>query len=148
MTARIALMSTTAVIALAGPAGAQGLGDAAEEVLTEQSCRALAGGTVGVTDEATGHTVDSPDAYPVEPAAGVPVSWAEAPKELALPREFPLRTTTETFNRRYSFVTRRGAIYVRSREDDANPWRELPLPDCLAGRVAEISADDDEMIAL
>ena len=103
---------------------------------------------MGVTDEAIGHTVDSPDAYPVEPGAGVPASWPEAPAELKLPLEFPLRTTTETFNRRYSFVTRGGTIYVRSREDTTAPWRELPLPACIAGRVAAISADDDEMIAL
>ena len=148
MLARTVLTAAVAALALSGSAAAQGLEDAAEEVAVEQSCRVLAGGTVGVTDEAIGHTVDSPDAYPVEPAAGVPSSWPEAPAELELPLDFPLRTTSETFNRRYSFVTRGGAIYVRSREDAANAWRELPLPACIAGRVAEISVDDDELIAL
>ena len=147
-TGRISLIAAGTTLALAASAAAQGLEGAAEEVLVEQSCRALAGGTVGVTDEAIGHTVDSPDSYPVEPGAGVPANWPEAPPELKLPVEFPLRTTTETFNRRYSFVARGGAIYVRSREETTTPWRELPLPPCIAGRVAAISADDDEMIAL
>ena len=31
---------------------------------------------------------------------------------------------------------------------DAVGWREVPLPDCLAGRVASISADDDELVAI
>src|SRR5437762_2217529 len=58
-----------------------------------------------------------------------------------------LRTQTESFNRLYEFATRRGAIYVRSR-DEAGPWRTLPLPLCFDGHVGSISLDDDEMIAL
>ena len=145
---RIAVAAATAALGLAVPAAGQNVENLAEEVAAEQSCRALAGGTVGVFDEGIGHTVDSPDAYPVEPAAGVPTSWALAPAELGLPLKFPLRSTTETFNRRYSFVLRGGRIYVRSREDATSPWREMPLPACFAGRVSAISVDDDEMIAL
>ena len=120
---RVAVATTTATIALAVPAAGQNVENLADEVAAEQSCRALAGGTVGAFDEAIGHTVDSPDAYPVEPGAGVPASWAPAPAELRLPREFPLRTTNETFNRRYSFAPRAGRIYVRSEDATARGGR-------------------------
>jgi hypothetical protein len=58
-----------------------------------------------------------------------------------------LRSPTESFNRLYEFATRGGRIYVRAR-DGNGPWRQLPLPLCFDGRVASISLDDDELIAL
>ena len=36
---------------------------------------------------------------------------------------------------------------MRAREA-GGPWRQMPLPLCFAGRVASISLDDDELIAL
>jgi hypothetical protein len=122
-------------LALASPAFAQDPGAPLEEGLREQSCRSLQGGTAG-----------APDHVPAEPGAGLPPTWAEAPAGL-LPERVFLRTPAETFNRRYEFATRSGAIYGRAR-DGAGPWRELPLPLCFAGRVASISLDDDELIAL
>lgn len=145
-------MRAGVVIALAllvaAPAAAQDLTNTAQEGAREQSCRALAAGTVGGTDQATGNVLQSPDAYPVEPDQGVPAVWPAAPAALKLPLAFPLRTTTETFNRRYAFATRGGQIYARSREDATSPWRQVPVPPCFAGRVLRISADDDELIAL
>lgn len=141
-------LAAALVIALAGPAAAQDPTVPAQEGAVEQSCRSLAGGTVGSTDQVVGTTGGAPNEVPVEPSAGVPPTWSPAAQSLKLPLSFPLRTATETFNRRYAFVTRGGTIYVRARDDATGPWRELPLPLCFAGRVATISADDDEMIAL
>ena len=135
-----------ALAAPAAPAVAQsGLPGVAEEGAREQSCRALAAGTVGATDQATAGQEQAADPTP---STGLPATWPEAPAALKLPREFPLRTTHETFNRLYSFVTRGGRIYARPRTDGTSAWRELPLPPCFDGRVSAISADDDEMIAL
>jgi hypothetical protein len=39
-------------------------------------------------------------------------------------------------------------LYVSHVGGGAEGWREVPLPDCLAGRVASISADDDELVAI
>ena len=108
-----------------------------DESVREQSCKSLQGGSAGLPDQA-----------PAEPAGGIPVTWAEAPAGLALPKRVYLRTQTESFNRLYEFAARRGAIYVRSRDAEAEPWRTLPLPACFDGLVASISLDDDEMIAL
>ena len=74
-----------------------------------------------------------------------PAIWPEATTKL--PAEVPLRTETTTYNRLYEFVTAQGQIYGRPR-GSKDVWRQLPLPLCFAGRVASISLDDDEMIAL
>ncbi len=77
---------------------------------------------------------------------GFPSAGRRPPPGL-LPRQVYLRTETEGFNRLYEFATRRGEIFARLRRGD-QPWRRLPLPACFAGRVEQISVDDDEMIAL
>jgi hypothetical protein len=122
-------------LALAPVAQAQDPGETVGEGAAEQSCRALAGGTAGL-----------PDQVPAEVGGELPASWPEAPGAL-LPERVHLRTETETFNRLYEFATRGGTIYGRTR-GGAEPWRELPLPACFAGRVGSISLDDDEMVAL
>ena len=122
-------------LALAPVAAAQDPGGPAGEGAAEQSCRALVGGTAGLPDQA-----------PAEPAGELPQSWPEAPAGL-LPDRVHLRTQTESFNRLYEFALRAGTIYGRTR-GGAEPWRELPIPLCFAGRVASISLDDDEMVAL
>lgn len=142
-----ALVAVVLAVGLSGPAAAQDPTVPVQEGAKEQSCRTLAAGTVGATDQVVGMTGSAPNQVP-DSGMGVPATWAEAPAALKLPLAFPLRTQTETFNRRYAFVTRGGAIYVRSRADSTGPWRELPVPPCFAGRVASISLDDDEMIAL
>jgi hypothetical protein len=121
-------------LALAPGALAQEPTGPVEEGAREQSCRALQGGTAG-----------APDHVPVESGGGLPATWAEAPPGL-LPERVFLRTSSETFNRRYEFARRKGSIYGRAR--GGGTWRELPLPACFAGRVASISVDDDELIAL
>ena len=122
------------VLAGAPAAAAQSPGDLIDEGLREQSCRSLQGGTAGAPDQA-----------PAEPGAGVPVTWPEGPA--GLPASVFLRTPAQSFNRRYEFALLAGRVYVRARMAAA-PWRELPLPLCFAGRVASISVDDDELVAL
>ncbi len=113
------------------PAWAQ---DPVSEGVRQQSCQALTASTVGLPDQT------SADGGP-----GITAAWPQAPA--GLPAAVPLRTQRETFNRRYEFVTRGGSIYGRNRSS-GDPWRALPLPACFAGRVASISVDDDELLAL
>lgn len=101
----------------------------------EQSCNALTGGTAGLPDQA-----------PADEGPGITAAWPEAEVE-GLPESVPLRTQTETFNRRYEFVTRDGRLFGRNR-DAGDPWREMALPLCFAGRVRSLSLDDDELIAI
>src|SRR3954452_10264136 len=131
---RDVVLAAVAALAIALPATTAAQGPV-EEGAVEQSCRSLTGGSAGAPDEVA-----------AEPGSGIPATWPAAPAGL-LPRRLDLRTSTETFNRRYEFVTRGGNIYGRNR-GDSGPWRELPLPLCFAGRVTSIAVDDDEMIAL
>jgi hypothetical protein len=98
-----------------------------------------------------GGTVNSRDLVPASeiPEAGTTAGWPAAPAGL-LPQTVALRGPTETFNSRYQFATRDGNLYVRRASGVADPdgWRQMPLPSCLDGRVATISADDDELIAI
>jgi hypothetical protein len=132
---RRAIATVALVLAAVPPALAQAPDLPVDESVREQSCKSLQGGTAGVPDQA-----------PAGPVGGIPATWPEAPAGL-LPSHVYLRTQTETFNRLYEFATRKGAIYVRARDETA-PWRTLPIPLCFDGRVASISLDDDEMIAL
>ena len=129
--------SAAAVAALLLPSAAiaQDPADPVHEGAVEQSCKSLQGGTAGL-----------PDHVPAESGAEPPATWPEAPPGL-LPSEVDLRTPSESFNRLYEFATREGRIYVRAREANG-PWRQMPLPLCFDGRVASISLDDDELIAL
>lgn len=108
--------------------------DPVTEAVRQQSCNALVASTVGL-----------PDQVPADGGPGITAAWPAAPA--GLPESVPLRTETETFNRRYEFVTRDGAIHGRNR-GSGDPWRTLPLPACFAGRVAAIAVDDDELVAL
>lgn len=67
-----------------------------------------------------------------------------------LPAQIHFKTPTESFNRRYQFLTRGGRLYFKSnteRTGIVQAWKELSLPRCFAGDVHEISLDDDELIA-
>lgn len=108
--------------------------------------RAIAAGALGQSCDAVYQAEPPQPAEPAGGAPGLPSGWPKAPAGL-LPDRVHLRTLREGFNRLYDFATRRGRIYGRLREGD-HPWRRLPLPGCFAGRVAQISVDDDEMIAL
>lgn len=130
-----AVLAATLAVAFGPPASAQDLGEVAGEVLREQSCLLLAVSTVGL-----------PEIVDLPAGGNIPSSWREAPPGL-LPERVNFRTETESFNRLYEFATRDGLIYVRKR-GAGGPWREIPLPPCFSGRVASISVDDDELIAL
>jgi hypothetical protein len=106
------------------------------EGVREQSCKALAASSAGLPDQA-----------PADGDTGALQALPAAPAGL-LPAEINLRTQQESFNRRYSFATRAGTIYAQSRTGDNRSWHELALPPCFAGRVASLSVDDDELIAL
>lgn len=67
--------------------------------------------------------------------------------QAALPAQVYFRTTAETFNRRWSFATRDGRLFVKEAAAEGG-WRALTLPGCLEGRVAGVSADDDEVMTI
>jgi hypothetical protein len=116
---------------------ASGAPDASQRL----SCAALAGGTAGGPDVPGASALpDLGDAALNTPAVAG-----------ALPDRVWLRSTTDTFNRRYYFAARGGQIYFKpnvERTGTDGSWRALPLPPCFAGDVQAISADDDEMLAI
>ena len=68
-----------------------------------------------------------------------------------LPDRIHLRSTTQTYNRRYWFVLDGGQIYYKSNAEQTEieqPWAPLPTPPCFDGDVQGISVDDDELIAI
>ncbi|WP_431971930.1 hypothetical protein [Nocardia sp. bgisy134] len=89
-------------------------------------------------------TVGSPEVAVDESTAGLE---ALAPAAVDLPEQVWFRTTAESFNRRWTFATREGNVYVKEAAAQAG-WRTVELPGCLAGRVAGVSADDDEVMAI
>ncbi|MGW5318128.1 hypothetical protein [Nocardia thailandica] len=90
-------------------------------------------GTVGTPEPAADDTDTGLDAF--------------APATVELPGVVDFRGTTASFNRRWAFATRDGAVFVKPAAAQGG-WREVPLPGCLAGRVAGISADDDEVVVV
>src|SRR3954447_19120898 len=102
---RRAIGAVAIVLAAATGARAQSPDLPVDESVREQSCKSLQGGTAGMPDQA-----------PAGPIGGIPATWGEAPAGL-LPEHVHLPTGTETFNRLYEFATRRGAIYVRARNE-------------------------------
>jgi hypothetical protein len=134
MRVRVAVL----MVALLVPAraAAQGLPEAIEEGLREQSCRALVAGSGG-----------APEEFAADPASTeLPPIWAEAPPGL-VPARVDLRTPTTSFNRLYQFALAAGRLYSRGR-GSSTPWRQVPLPACFDGRLTGIAVDDDELIAL
>jgi hypothetical protein len=114
-----------------------------DPALAERSCAELSGGTAGSHE---------PLRLPRQRDRGnglAPGARSGAPR--GLPDVVPFKTGTETLNRRYWWVAHRGRVWFRSNEERTGirqPWRELPLPPCFYGRVGEIAADDDELIAI
>ncbi len=108
-------------------------------------CPALAGGTVGLPESA-----DEPGRRGVDQGNPLKAGDAsDAPK--TLPTQVIFRSTTQTYNRRYQFAVARGTIWYKSNTAVTHirePWAHLPVPSCFEGKVAQISADDDEMIAV
>lgn len=58
-----------------------------------------------------------------------------------------LRGTQQSFNPLYEFKVVEGHIAVRTRQADSR-WHWINLPGCLEGKVAGISADDDELVII
>ncbi|RNL62142.1 hypothetical protein EFK50_10080 [Nocardioides marmoriginsengisoli] len=108
-------------------------------------CPDLAGGTIG-TGESPGQSgrsgVDE----------GNPLRAGDASKApRTLPRQVVFRSSTQTFNRRFQFAIARGTIWYKSNTASTGirePWAHLKVPPCFEGRVAGISVDDDELIAI
>ncbi|MFI9505709.1 hypothetical protein [Nocardia sp. NPDC052566] len=76
-----------------------------------------------------------------EGLAGLPAFAGDAP------RSVELRTQTTQFNNYWEFALVDHALLARPR-GAAEPWRYAPLPDCLRGKLAGISVDDDELAAV
>ena len=134
-TGAIAIAVASVALAAPTPASAQHQGPV-EEGVREQSCRQLEASSAG-----------APDQSAQDQDSGALDALPPAPENL-LPPDIHLRTQTDSFNRRYAFATRDGALYVQRRGTGNRTWRALPLPPCFAGRVKSISVDDDELIAL
>ncbi|MRH92473.1 hypothetical protein GFY24_34495 [Nocardia sp. SYP-A9097] len=90
-------------------------------------------GTVGTPEPGADPSIAGLEAFPVADAA--------------LPAQVDFRTATETFNRRWSFAARDGGLFVKEAAAQGG-WRSMALPGCLAGQVAGVSADDDEIMVV
>lgn len=89
-------------------------------------------------------TVGTPEVTVDESTAGLA---ALAPAAVDLPERIHFRTPTDSFNRRWTFANRDGHVYVKESAAQGG-WRTVALPGCLEGRVAGVSADDDEVMMI
>ncbi|WP_405150825.1 hypothetical protein OG308_14545 [Nocardia salmonicida] len=89
-------------------------------------------------------TVGTPEVTVDESTAGLAAFTSAT---VALPEQVHLRTTTESFNRRWTFAARDGQVYVKEAAA-LGGWRTVALPGCLAGTIAGVSADDDEVMMI
>jgi hypothetical protein len=122
-----------------------GLLGAAASQLSPRECPELTGGTAGVPERTTPPGQLVPDRGNGL-GRGDPTS---APA--SLPRAIYLRSTRATYNRRYWFIVHGGHIYFKSNAEVTGirqPWAPLSTPGCFDGKVAGISVDDDELLAV
>jgi hypothetical protein len=88
------------------------------------------------------------------PPEGVPLGnpWSASYGDPGpLPERVDLKTNTESYNRRYYFGARDGGIWFKpnlEQDGGSGDWEPMSLPPEIAGRISEISADDNEMIGL
>jgi len=115
-----------------------GIRGAAIAQTAERPCPELSGGTAGLPEREELRALEEGLAAPLPVPAG--------PVPAGLPRRVDLRSTTETFNRRYQFVLRNRHVYYRPVA--AAAWAPLPVPACFDGDVRGISVDDDELLAI
>ena len=69
----------------------------------------------------------------------------------AAPVSVEVRTPTTQFNRFWDFALVGHDLLTRPRDagaPKAEPWRFVPMPECLRGRLVGISLDDDELVAV
>ncbi|MFE3293052.1 hypothetical protein [Rhodococcus sp. NPDC059234] len=68
----------------------------------------------------------------------------------AAPSSVEVRTPTTQFNRFWDFALVGHDLLARPREvaGTAEPWRYVPMPECMRGRLVGISLDDDELVAI
>ncbi len=137
------ILAVLAVLAVPAGFAAGALTAAPAAAAAPQRCPSLLGGTAGDRETDVGRT--GPDR-----GNGLgPGDRTDAPR--SLPARVDLRGPSATYNRRYAFAVARGRVWFTSRTEVTGirqPWARLPLPACLDGHVTQISADDDEMIAL
>ncbi|MGV9414798.1 hypothetical protein ACWDOP_33265 [Nocardia sp. NPDC003693] len=72
---------------------------------------------------------------------------ALAPGDVSFPPAVEFRDYTQGFNDYVEMVLRSGALYVRPRGSD-DPWRTVPTPGCLAGRIEAISLNANMLVAI
>lgn len=63
-----------------------------------------------------------------------------------LPDRVDLRDSTQGFNQKVEVALADGRLAVRHPGDPQ--WRDMPTPDCLAGKIRGISVNDDALVAL
>ncbi|MEL4162710.1 hypothetical protein MTQ19_07755, partial [Corynebacterium bovis] len=63
-----------------------------------------------------------------------------------LPDRVDLRDSTQGFNQKVEVALADGRLAVRHPGDPQ--WRDMPTPDCLAGKIKGISVNDDALVAL
>lgn len=83
-----------------------------------------------------------PPDYGAQGYADLPVSG----RQEDLPQRVDLRDNTQGFNGQIEAALHHGEIFVRRVGEQQ--WRDLPTPDCLRGEIAEISLNDDALVAL
>ena len=134
---RILAAAVGIAAAAAGPAHAQEGGD--------PGCR-LMDGTAGAPEAATPGREGSPE--DTGPSSLPPPA---NPTEDGLPARVYLKSPTQSRNRRWYFAVKDGRLYVKpnlERTGQDGPWELVSTPACLDGDIREISADDDEVVAL
>ena len=132
--------------ALAAAIGAAAaLAGAPDARAQDEGCR-LPDGTAGAPEAATPGRTGSPE--DTGPATLPP---PQNHVENGLPARVYLKSPTQSRNRRWYFALKDGHLYMKpniERTGEDGPWHQVTAPACLDGDIREISADDDELVAL
>ncbi|NLU84641.1 hypothetical protein HCA44_17850 [Rhodococcus sp. HNM0569] len=94
-------------------------------------------------------TAQIPPGYP---SAGGDAGFDQLPQFFGpAPGSVELRSQTTGFNKFWEFALVGPDLLTRPRfggADHTEPWRYVPMPECMRGTLAGISADDDELVAV
>jgi hypothetical protein len=127
---------------------APGTSAAAGAPPSDPRCLSLVGGSTGLL--VVGGKLPGGDQLAGRPGGYGPVATGAV--AATLPEAVVFKTATQTFAGAHAFAVRDGVIYVRpavvGRGVPGRPWRILKTPDCLTGRVREISADHRLLLAV